>query len=437
MNLAAGRSTTTTFEIGQAIGEELASIGVNWVFTPTLDLLSDITEPLDASQTFGSHPETATEHAIALIQGLGGEAVSACPNAHPPEQVLEIFRSQSFTELADDMQEQSDLPRFVPVATVLTSYPYNSMQFGASIHDFPEPERSARAIRAACSLIFRNKCRYQGPMVSQFAESSDESTICDRHAPLLRALAGIDMIKLPKDLVAQQASISILQAAMTKDVLPPSLISAAAARVSRFKAQFLTWEKALRPRQPGITLRESHTTLAQQAYRASVTAITAGPSPLIGLGPTSVVLLLTPTVPRRHPNSPSDPFEPLGRALSSSFPRLRHVPYTLSAGLTNFHHPFLQRAAAVILVLCNISSALIESQDEVVEAVQDTLRVRDAVPGQQRSQKVVIGAGDPRDLRDAFPGWWGICCYEYSRGALEAAAEVVLGQREATGRLPV
>ncbi|KAL9591642.1 MAG: hypothetical protein Q9179_007517 [Wetmoreana sp. 5 TL-2023] len=244
------------------------------------------------------------------------------------------------------------------------------------------------------------------------------------------------MVMLPKDPAVRQESIAVLEAAMASDNLAPSLIPASAARVTRFKAQFLTWENALDARRPKAALTAAHASLALQTYRASVTAISPSPSPLIGLAPSSILLLLTPAVPRRHPSSPTDPFEVLGRALTSSFPRVRHVPYTLSMGLTGVHHTFLQRAAAVILVLCNISSAMLESQDELVKAVQDALQARDATPGQQRSRKIVIGTGDPRDLRDDFTGWWIVCCYHYSKGALEAVAEVVLGQREATGRLP-
>ncbi|KAL8693650.1 MAG: hypothetical protein Q9218_001560 [Villophora microphyllina] len=436
LSLAAGHSTATTFQIGQAIGKELASIGLNWVLTPTLDLLSDSTEPLDVSQTFGSNPAIATEHAMALIQGLATEGVSACPNAHPVRPLLEVFQTQSSTELAEDVQDLSQTSPFVPLATFFAAHPHDSMQFGASIHDFPEPEQSAHAIRTTCELILRNKCRYQGPTVSSLAEPSEDSSVCEKHSPLLTMLSGLDMIKLPKDPEAQQESIKIMEVAMMECTLTARLIPASAARVAKFKSQFLTWGKALSPRQLESLLQPTHNTLVQQTHQASITPITLGPSPLQGLSPTSVLLLLTPSVPRRHPNSPSDPFEPLGRALSASFSRLRHVPYTLSAGLTDVHRPFLQRATAIILVLCNISSALVESQDEVVSAVQNTLRARDAMPGQQRTRKVVIGAGDPRDLRDDFPGWWGVCCYDYSRGALEAVAEVVLGQREGTGILP-
>lgn len=436
LSLAAARSTATTSRVGQAIGKTLSSIGINWIFTPTLDLLTEFIEPLDASQTFGKDPVTVQQHALAIIEGLASEGVSACTNAHPVGEVLEIFRTQSSTDLASDVQEQSDLADFAPIAAVITSYPRNSMQFGAPIHEFPEPERSAHAIRAACELILRNKCRFQGPTVSSFVDTPNDARVCAKHVPLLSLLCGHNMVKIPKEETAQRASISILEAAIASNILSPELIRTGAARIATFKDQLFTWERALTHHQAQPLLTPSSGPLAHDTYRASTTALSPGASPLLGLARTSIVVVLTPTVPRRNPDSPSDPFEPLGRALSRSFPRLRHVPYTLSAGLTEVHLPFLQRATAVVCVLSNTSSAMTESQDEFVTSLHDNLRIRDAMPGQQRTRKVVIGAGDPRDLRDPFVGWWIVLSYEYSRGALEAVAEVVLGEREATGKLP-
>ncbi|KAL8890326.1 MAG: hypothetical protein Q9215_002496 [Flavoplaca cf. flavocitrina] len=437
LSLAAGHSTASTFQIGSAIGKALASIGVNWIFTPALDLLSDVIEPRNASQTFGSNATTVTEHATALIQGLAAEGVSACPNAHPPGAVLEIFRTQENTEFADDVNQHSETLEFSPIAGVIARYPRNSMQFGAAIHDFRKPEQSAKSIRTVCEMVLRNKCGYMGPTVSSLAETPEDASVCAKHAPLLTILSGLDMFRLPKDPDVRDASISILKAAMASNTLPASFVSAASDRVTAFKAQFLDWQRVLHRQLPEQPLAAAQIALAQRTYRASITAISPDPSPLSGLASDSMLALITPHVHRRHPDSPSDPFETLGQALSRSFPRTRHVSYNLQEGLTITHLLFLARAAAIVFVLCNQSSAFIEHQDEVVGALHQAMRARDAMPVEQRPRKIVLSAGDPRDLRDAFEGWWAVCCYEYSQGALEAAAEVLLGQRQATGRLPV
>ena len=60
-----------------------------------------------------------------------------------------------------------------------------------------------------------------------------------------------------------------------------------------------------------------------------------------------------------------------------------------------------------------------------------------ALPGGETIRKVVGSAGDPRDLKGDWGAWWGVCCFDYSQDALEAVAEVMVGQRVATGVLPV
>lgn len=47
----------------------------------------------------------------------------------------------------------------------------------------------------------------------------------------------------------------------------------------------------------------------------------------------------------------SDPFEPLGRALTPAHSNIRHVPYTKERGITHFHVPFIKTARVVIFVL--------------------------------------------------------------------------------------
>ena len=58
----------------------------------------------------------------------------------------------------------------------------------------------------------------------------------------------------------------------------------------------------------------------------------------------------------------------------------------------------------------------------------------------EKERVVVVGAGDPRDfggVRDVLGGRGGVLGFEYTGGALEAVAEVVMGRRGAEGRVPV
>lgn len=248
------------------------------------------------------------------------------------------------------------------------------------------------------------------------------------------------MVTLPGSTHNQIAIIEAIYTAILTSTLPISTITSSANRVSALKSRFLSWP------QPDTTTRlpallAAHASLARTAYRASTTLFPSSPPaafiPLTALAPSSLLLLLTPAVPPLSPTSTSDPFEPLGRAINALHPtlRIRHVPYTLSAGLTGTHTAFLRRADAVVLVLCNNSSAFVGSLLEFVETVMVIWGER-----QVQMEVVVVGAGDPRDLvgvRTVLGGRGGVLGFEYTGGALEAVAEVVMGRRGARGVVPV
>ncbi|KAF4780076.1 acetyltransferase [Colletotrichum scovillei] len=66
-----------------------------------------------------------------------------------------------------------------------------------------------------------------------------------------------------------------------------------------------------------------------------------------------IIVLLTPVVipHNRFADNDKDPFEPLGRAIASQHPLVRHVPYTKRGGITNVHYEFIKRAKAIVFVI--------------------------------------------------------------------------------------
>ena len=311
----------------------------------------------------------------------------------------------------------------------------------SSISEYDDLHAAQWSFQTVLQRLLRDRLGYRGliTVASEFRPRADVGP-CATHAPLRTLLSGSDLAILPTDPDTQRESIQAIYAAVGTPIFPFSALHGAADRISLFGSQ--NPSGALRPT-PALEpndLAQQHRSLIQESYRASTTALSTGPSPLLGIPTTSILLLLTPSVPPLPgPNyTPNvDPFEPLGRAIARFHNRTRHVPYTLSAGVTSTHAAFLERAAAIVLVLCNTSSAFVETQVEFVRAVQDCLQARESQPGEQEVRKIALAAGDPRDLRKPLDGWWEICCYEYTPGALEAATEVLLGQRTATGTLPI
>ncbi|MCJ1227082.1 hypothetical protein MMC12_003737 [Toensbergia leucococca] len=433
LGLAAGQSTITTHNVGEAIGRELASVGINWNFAPVIDVLTDLTEPLDASRRFGDATETVGDYALAFTKGLHSGGVASCVTEALGTLIQEVYRrSLADEELDLDALISMEEGELYPLQQLIENESLDSVLLSSSIYDLGDTIRGSQSVQFVIQHILRGRLGFTGPVISDCSGFPLDSDICVKHAPLRALLSGSDMVKLSSDYPTQLASIQAIYAAAQSSRLSVSTIASTTFRTSTLRFQHLPQPPFL----PLPTFISSHSSLALAAYRASITVLTRNPSPLLLLPQSSILLLLTPTLPSNTP-LPSDPFEPLGLALSQIHSRIRHVPYTLTSTLTPIHVAFLQRCAAVVFVLCNTSSALIEAQEEVVQMVEGVLQERERVGG-ERIGRVVLGAGDPREVIGMdSAGWWGACCYESTRGALETAAEVVMGVRQATGRIPI
>lgn len=91
-----------------------------------------------------------------------------------------------------------------------------------------------------------------------------------------------------------------------------------------------------------------------------------------------VLLLLTPVVvpSDSETEDATDPFEPLGQALSKRHQSVRHVPYTKSQGITGVHVAFIKRAKAVIFVITGFTDTDGASQSVFADLVGEVCETR-------------------------------------------------------------
>ena len=429
-----------THDVGQAIGKELAAVGINWNVAPVIDILTDLTEPLDASRVFSDDPATTINHTTAFIRGLHDVGITTSVTEALSMTLRETYRrTVAGEELDEDILENDELQH---LRTLFENQDIDSVMLSSVIHDFSETSQAKDAVKFVIEHIIRNFFSFEGPVISSHSSSPLDNGACHIHEPLRSLLYGSDMVRLPKDYDAQVASINAVYAAVESSELPMADITTCSDRIINMKARFSSWSTALNLPPPSLlpSLKSSHEAFAQATYRATITTFQASASPLLLVPAASVLLLLAPTVPPPGVRTQtSDPFEPLGRTIARLHPRTRHVPYTLSTGLTTTHVAFLRRASAVVMVLASTSSALAEAQGEFWRAVESVLVDCDK-HNNSKVVRVVVGAGDVRDLTQGGildHGWWGIECWEYTRPAVEAVAEVLIGERDASGNLPI
>ena len=394
-------------------------------------------EPSEESLRLREDLEYVSSHAVAFAHGLLRAGVVTCVSEVLPRSLQEVYRrflndtnvdKDAFDVIKSELQ---------PLRYLLENGTVDSIMLSSCTSNFDDAEMSTKATKFVIDEVVRKHLKFLGPVIVARADPSDETVICPVHEPLRALLSGSDMVILTQNTESHKASVSAIHAAIEADSQLRSAISASYERVKTMKRKLSLLPDAATSSLP--ILVSTHRNLAEAAYRASITAVQPSLSPLVSLPSGSTILLLTPTVPPvTGLNQQSDPFEPLGRALSRSQPRIRHVPYTLSSGLSATHLAFLDRVTAVVLVLATTTSVLADAQIEIWTDVEKNLSEMEV--NRQKTARLIVSAGNIRDLYQEEmlgQGWWGVACWDYSQGALEAVAEVLGGQREATGVLPI
>jgi beta-N-acetylhexosaminidase len=84
-NAALGRvgDATLTEQVYQAIGRELAGLGINVDLAPTVDVNTADDNPIIGTRSFGSDPRAVAEQSAAAVRGLQAAGVSACAKHFP------------------------------------------------------------------------------------------------------------------------------------------------------------------------------------------------------------------------------------------------------------------------------------------------------------------------------------------------------------------
>jgi beta-N-acetylhexosaminidase len=115
--LGAVGDASLTQRVYEAIGGELAALGINLDLAPTVDVNTADENPIIGTRSFGSDPEQVAAHAAAAVAGLQDAGVAACAK-HFPGHGATVADSHLELPTVDaplDLLRARDLPPFAAV----------------------------------------------------------------------------------------------------------------------------------------------------------------------------------------------------------------------------------------------------------------------------------------------------------------------------------
>lgn len=468
MGLAATGSTELAYEVAKATAEEIATCGINWIFGPCLDVLTNARNQPLGVRTSGDDPQEVSNYGVASMRGYKAAGLATMGKHFPSYGNLEFLGSSLDVPTITESLEQLSLNALVPFKNAIKEG-IDAMMVGGCAMSSP----GLNVMHACLSDqvvdgLLRSDLKFDGVVVSECLEMEALSqNIGVGGGTVMAVNAGCDIVLLCRSYTHQIEAINGFKLGLENENITKKRVYKSLRRVLSMKKKCTTWEKALNP--PGIPLlsrlQPSHTTLSTKAYNSSITVV-RDKNRLLPL--TNIIemddelLLLTPLVKPLAASAASralseqsivgspEPahwersasvmsgervFRELGRSLARQRTgRVLHTSYTAN-GVRPQHENLINRASAVIVLTADANRNLY--QHGFTKHVSMICNMQYTSGGERREKPlIVIAVSSPYDFAmDSSIGTY-ICTYDFTETALVSLVKVLYGDYTPTGALP-
>jgi beta-N-acetylhexosaminidase len=114
MGMAATGSTELAFEVAKATAQEIAACGINWIFGPCLDVLTNARNQPLGVRTAGDDPQEVSAFGCAFMQGYKEAGLVTLGKHFPSYGNLEFLGSTLDVPIITESLEQLSLSALVP-----------------------------------------------------------------------------------------------------------------------------------------------------------------------------------------------------------------------------------------------------------------------------------------------------------------------------------
>ncbi|MFY0543774.1 glycoside hydrolase family 3 protein [Brevibacillus sp. H7] len=104
MALGAARSAEMAWKVGDAIGRELAALGINTNFAPVMDVNNNPDNPVIGVRSFGEDPQLVADLGVAYIKGLQNNGIAATAKHFPGHGDTAVDSHLGLPEVPHDME---------------------------------------------------------------------------------------------------------------------------------------------------------------------------------------------------------------------------------------------------------------------------------------------------------------------------------------------
>jgi beta-N-acetylhexosaminidase len=227
MALGAARSKDLTWKVGNAIGEELQSLGINMNLAPVLDVNNNPDNPVIGVRSFGENPEMVSEMGVSYIKGMQNSGVAATAKHFPGHGDTATDSHLGLPEVPHDKERllRVELYPFQKamdagidaIMTAHVTFPKIDDTKAISKKDGTEIALPATLSHKVLTGLMRDEMDYKGVIIT---DAMNMQAISDHFGPVEAAIrtvkAGSDIVLMPVGL--KEVSEGLLAAVKSGDI---------------------------------------------------------------------------------------------------------------------------------------------------------------------------------------------------------------------------
>jgi beta-N-acetylhexosaminidase len=267
-----------TQQVGRALGEELAALGIGWDFAPVLDVHTNPANPVIGNRAFGVTPEAAATQALAFWRGLRAAGVVGCGKHFPGHGDT---RADSHFELPVVTHDAARL-RAVELApfAAAAAAGMEALMTAHVLYPALDPDRPATLSRRILRDLLRGELAFRGVVVS---DDLGMKAVADRYPIEELAVgcieAGADHLLVREPAARQVAAHEALVRAAEARADFRARVEESAARVAALKAACTVPMPAPSAMLPSLLGTAAHRALAG-SFKTAALDVPAKSSPV-------------------------------------------------------------------------------------------------------------------------------------------------------------
>jgi hypothetical protein len=255
---------------GRVTGEEAASVGVNWVLAPVLDLDAERRNPIVATRSFGADPERVARLGGAWIEGCQSAGVFACMKHAPGHGRTEDDSHIGLPVVAAGREVlEADLLPFRRLARTAATAMVAHVAYPALGAEGP-----ATTERSIVTGLLRDELGFAGPVAT---DAMIMGAIEDDAVAAVAAVrAGCDLVLYPNDAARTVAALEAASSGEAGAAIEAALDRTADALAS-LAARF--------PARPPVGPRPTRALTPDRATEFAIAALSGDPAAFSGWSP--------------------------------------------------------------------------------------------------------------------------------------------------------